>query len=66
VQRLSKETEQDAEPKFARARRTAPRGWVVQLTEDSLDPDNPAHLQALLRADERIPEIDGGASPPLR
>jgi hypothetical protein len=39
-----------------RRRRTA-RGWVVRLTDAPLDLDNPAHLDALLRAYERFPEI---------
>ncbi|WP_225411010.1 DUF5953 family protein [Stigmatella hybrida] len=48
---------------FARARRTATGGWVVQLTEAPLDLDNPAHLEALLRAYERFPEIGGRSKP---
>jgi hypothetical protein len=42
-----------------RARRTASGGWVVQLTDAPLDYDNPAHLDALLRAYERFPVIGG-------
>ncbi len=46
---------------LSRARRTASGGWIVQLTEAPLDLDNPAHLDALLRAYERFPEIGGRA-----
>lgn len=45
------------------ARRTATGGWVVRLTEAPLDLDNPLHLETLLRAYERFPEI-GGRVPP--
>jgi hypothetical protein len=48
---------------LSRSRRTATGGWVVRLTDASLDLDNPAHLDALKRAYERFPEI-GGRSPP--
>jgi hypothetical protein len=48
---------------LSRSRRTATGGWVVQLTEAPLDLDNPAHLDALLRAYERFPEIGGRAAP---
>ncbi|NOK33295.1 hypothetical protein D7W79_03440 [Corallococcus exercitus] len=48
---------------LSRARRTASGGWVVQLTDAPLDLDNPAHLDALLRAYERFPEIGGRAAP---
>jgi hypothetical protein len=48
---------------LTRARRTASGGWVVQLTDDPLDLDNPAHLAALKRAYERFPEIGGRDSP---
>jgi hypothetical protein len=48
---------------LARARRTASGGWVVQLTDAPLDLDNPAHLDALLRAYERFAEIGGRAAP---
>ncbi|MDC0712543.1 DUF5953 family protein [Stigmatella sp. ncwal1] len=48
---------------LSRARRTATGGWVVRLTETPLDLDNPLHLEALLRAYERFPEI-GGRVPP--
>jgi hypothetical protein len=44
---------------LTRARRTATGGWVVQLTEAPLDLDTPAHLDALLRAYERFPELGG-------
>jgi hypothetical protein len=47
---------------LSRARRTASGGWVVQLTDAPLDLDNPAHLDALLRAYERFPEIGGRAA----
>ncbi|QAT84603.1 hypothetical protein EJ065_3034 [Corallococcus coralloides] len=48
---------------LSRARRTASGGWVVQLTDAPLDLDNPAHLDTLLRAYERFPEIGGRAAP---
>jgi uncharacterized protein DUF5953 len=44
---------------LSRARRTATGGWVVGLTDAPLDLDNSAHLDALLRAYERFPEIGG-------
>jgi hypothetical protein len=44
---------------LSRARRTSTGGWVVWLTDAPLDLDNPAHLDALLRAYERFPEIGG-------
>ncbi|MFY2558399.1 DUF5953 family protein [Corallococcus terminator] len=44
---------------LTRARRTASGGWVVQLTDAPLDYDNPAHLDALLRAYECFPGIGG-------
>jgi hypothetical protein len=47
---------------LSRARRTASGGWVVQLTDAPLDLDNPAHLDALLRAYECFPEIGGRAA----
>lgn len=46
---------------LAQARRTA-TGWVVQLTETPLELDIPAHLEALLQAYERFPEIGGRAA----
>ena len=48
---------------LTRARRTPSGGWVVQLTDAPLDLDNPTHLDALLRAYERFPEIGGRAAP---
>ncbi|ADO68011.1 DUF5953 family protein [Stigmatella aurantiaca] len=48
---------------LARARRTGRDGWIVRLTDTPLDLDNPSHLDALLRAYERFPEI-GGRVPP--
>ncbi|NTX08566.1 DUF5953 family protein [Myxococcus sp. CA040A] len=48
---------------LSRARHTAKGGWLVQLTEAPLDLDNPAHLDALLRAYERFPAIGGRAVP---
>jgi len=44
---------------LSRARRTATGGWVMQLTDTPLDLDDTAHLDALLRAYERFPEIGG-------
>jgi hypothetical protein len=44
---------------LSRSRRTASGGWVVQLTDEPLDLDRPAHLDALKRAYERFPEIGG-------
>jgi hypothetical protein len=48
---------------LSRARRTPSGGWVVQLTDAPLDYDNPAHLDALLRAYERFPVIGGRSTP---
>jgi hypothetical protein len=48
---------------LSRARRTATGGWVVRLTDAPLDLDNPAHLDALLRAYERFPSIGGRSTP---
>jgi hypothetical protein len=48
---------------LSRARRTATGGWVVGLTDAPLELDNPAHLDALLRAYERFPVIGGRSSP---
>jgi hypothetical protein len=48
---------------LSRARRTATGGWVVRLTDAPLDLDNPAHLDALLRAYERFPEVGGRSAP---
>ncbi len=47
---------------LSRARRTTKGGWVVRLTDAPLDLDTPAHLEALLRAYERFPEIGGRSS----
>jgi hypothetical protein len=44
---------------LSRARRTASGGWVVQLTDEPLDIDNPAHIDALRRAYARFPRIGG-------
>jgi hypothetical protein len=52
--------ERDAEL-LARARSTSTGGWVLRLTDAPLDLDNPAHLDTLLRAYERFPEIGGRA-----
>jgi len=46
---------------LSRARRTASGGWLFQLTDAPLDLDNPMHLDTLLRAYERFPEIGGRA-----
>ncbi len=48
---------------LSRARRTATGGWVVRLTDAPLDLDNPTHLDALLRAYARFPEIGGRSTP---
>jgi hypothetical protein len=48
---------------LSRSRRTATGGWIVRLTEAPLDLDIPSHLEALMRAYERFPEI-GGRAPP--
>jgi hypothetical protein len=48
---------------LAQARRTVTGGWVVRLTETPLDLDNPSHLEALMRAYERFPEIGGRVTP---
>ncbi|HVG57663.1 MAG TPA: DUF5953 family protein [Hyalangium sp.] len=48
---------------LSRSRSTATGGWVVQLTDAPLDLDSPAHLDALLRAYERFPEIGGRSAP---
>jgi hypothetical protein len=48
---------------LSRSRRTASGGWVVQLTDAPLDLDNPTHLNVLLRAYERFPEIGGRSAP---
>jgi hypothetical protein len=48
---------------LSRARRTATGGWLVRLTEAPLELDIPSHLEALLRAYERFPEIGGRVTP---
>jgi hypothetical protein len=48
---------------LSRARHTATGGWVVRLTDEPLDLDNPAHLEALLRAYARFPQIGGRSAP---
>jgi uncharacterized protein DUF5953 len=48
---------------LSQARRTATGGWVVRLTETPLDLDIPAHLEALVRAYGRFPEIGGRVTP---
>ncbi|MCP3145005.1 DUF5953 family protein [Pyxidicoccus sp. QH1ED-7-1] len=48
---------------MSRARRTASGGWGVQFTDAPLDLDNPAHLDALLRAYARFPESGGRSAP---
>jgi hypothetical protein len=48
---------------LSRSRRTPTGGWLVRLTEAPLDLDIPAHLDTLLRAYERFPQI-GGRLPP--
>jgi hypothetical protein len=48
---------------LSRARHTPTGGWVVRLTAAPLDLDNPAHLDALLRAYERFPVIGGRSAP---
>ena len=45
------------------ARRTATGGWVVPLTNVPLELNNPAYLDALLRAYERFPEIGRRSTP---
>ncbi|HYH98424.1 DUF5953 family protein [Hyalangium sp.] len=48
---------------LSRSRRTETGGWIVPLTEAPLDLDNPAHLDALMRAYERFPVIGGRVTP---
>jgi hypothetical protein len=48
---------------LSRSRRTSTGGWLVRLTEAPLDLDIPAHLDALMRAYERFPEIGGRGTP---
>lgn len=44
---------------LTRSRPTVSGGWVVRLTEAPLDLDDPTHLNVLMRAYERFPEIGG-------
>jgi len=55
--------ERDAEW-LSRAKRTETGGWLLRLTDAPLNLDNPNHLDTLLRAYERFPEI-GGRVPSL-
>ena len=48
---------------LSRARRTVTGGWIVSLTEKPLDLDDPAHLDALMRAYDRFPVIGGRSHP---
>lgn len=48
---------------LSRSRRTPTGGWIVRLTDAPLDLGNPTHIQALLNAYARFPEIGGRASP---
>ncbi|XXF77649.1 DUF5953 family protein [Myxococcaceae bacterium GXIMD 01537] len=48
---------------LSRARRTSTGGWIVPLTDAPLDLDNPAHLDALLRAYARFPAVGGRSTP---
>ncbi|RKG94141.1 DUF5953 family protein [Corallococcus terminator] len=45
------------------SRSTATGGWIVRLTEAPLDFENPGHLEVVLRAYERFPEIGGHSRP---
>ncbi|NPD26292.1 DUF5953 family protein [Corallococcus exiguus] len=56
------DTSRDAEL-LSRARRTDSNGWLVPLTDAPLDLDKPDHLNALLRAYERFPNLGGRAAP---
>ncbi|HLL54640.1 MAG TPA: DUF5953 family protein [Myxococcaceae bacterium] len=47
---------------LSRARRTASGGWLVRLTDEPLELDTPAHLDALKRTYERFPRIGGRSS----
>jgi uncharacterized protein DUF5953 len=62
VSRQALRARRDAEL-LSRARRTTTGGWIVRLTETPLDLDNPAHLNAILRADERFPVVGGRSTP---
>jgi hypothetical protein len=48
---------------LARARRTAAGAWIVRLTDEPLDLDNPAHLNALRRTYDRFPAMGGRSLP---
>jgi len=48
---------------LSRARRTATGGWIVRLTDTPLELDTATHLEALMRAYERFPEIGGRVTP---
>jgi hypothetical protein len=48
---------------LSRSRRTPSGGWLVRLTQAPLDLDIPAHLDSLLQAYERFPQL-GGRLPP--
>jgi hypothetical protein len=48
---------------LSRARRTATGGWIFRLTDTPLHLDTPSHLEALMRAYERFPEIGGRVTP---
>ncbi|MFB1483387.1 DUF5953 family protein [Corallococcus sp. RDP092CA] len=48
---------------LTRSRRTPSGGWLVQLTDTPLDLEDPAHLDALLRAYARFAEIGGRDAP---
>ncbi|WP_434387575.1 DUF5953 family protein [Melittangium boletus] len=56
------DSDRDAEW-LSRARPTATGGWIVRLTHEPLDLDNPAHLDALKRAYARFPVIGGRSVP---
>jgi hypothetical protein len=47
---------------LSRARRTSSGGWLVRLTDEPLELDKPAHLDALKRTYERFPRIGGRSS----
>ncbi|MDC0711283.1 DUF5953 family protein [Stigmatella sp. ncwal1] len=44
---------------LSRSRRTSTGGWIVQLTNAPLTLEAPSHIEALLRAYARFPEIGG-------
>ncbi|MDC0713285.1 DUF5953 family protein [Stigmatella sp. ncwal1] len=45
------------------ARRTSTGGWLIRLSDAPLDLDDPSHLDALLRAYARFPQIGGRSAP---